>query len=239
MLDQGDQEGALRWADAFTAPVPDRPLFWVEVPHITRARILLTRHSVDDVRLSLDILDGLLDVAERSHNPRSKITILALRALALDAQEHTGQALTTLQEAVDLARPGGFLRAFVDLGQRMEELLGRLADQSSAPEPIRRVLAAFPGSGQRTATAEMQARPEPRRRPEAGGPALVESLTARELEVLTMLREPLWPKEIARRLDISYLTVKRHTVNIYGKLGVNTRWDAVSRAVELGLLSSS
>ena len=61
-------------------------------------------------------------------------------------------------------------------------------------------------------------------------------MTARELEILTLLREPMSPEEIARQLDISYLTVKRHTINVYGKLGVHARWDAVNRAIELGVL---
>jgi LuxR family maltose regulon positive regulatory protein len=65
---------------------------------------------------------------------------------------------------------------------------------------------------------------------------LIEPLTGRELEIWTRLREPLWPQEIVRRLGISCLTVKRHTINIYGKLGASTRCDAVSRAVELGIL---
>jgi LuxR family maltose regulon positive regulatory protein len=246
MLDQGDREGAFRWADAFTAPVPDRPLFWAEVPHITRARILLARNRADDVRLALQILDALLDIAERTHNIRSKITILALRALALDAQGHAGQALVTVQEAVDLARPGGFLRSFVDLGPRMEGLLGRLAEQSSADESIRRILNAFPRPGLGIVTGDTQPAPERGDGSAAGHPApgtlahaipgLVEPVTDRELEILTLLREPVSPKEIALKLDISYLTVKRHTVNLYGKLGVNTRWDAVNRAVELGIL---
>jgi ATP/maltotriose-dependent transcriptional regulator MalT len=50
------------------------------------------------------------------------------------------------------------------------------------------------------------------------------------------MRDPLTGKEIERRLCISYQTVKRHTVNIYGKLGVNKRWAAVTSAEALGLL---
>jgi LuxR family maltose regulon positive regulatory protein len=235
MLDQGDLEGAFRWADTFTAPVAGQTLLWAEVPHITRARILLARNGADDVRVALHTLDDLLDVVERTHNVRWKITILALRALALDARGDAWQALVALQEAVDLARPGGFLRAFVDLGPRIEGLLGRLAEQSTAAEPIRRILAAFPGPAPARAAGDTPP-PERRSREAPGVQPPVEALTARELEILTLLREPLWPKEIARKLHISYQTVKRHTVNIYGKLGVNTRWEAVNRAVELGIL---
>jgi LuxR family maltose regulon positive regulatory protein len=236
MLEQGNLEGACRWADAFTAPVPDRPLFWAEIPHLTRARILLERNGPDDVLRALHILDDLLDVAGRTHNTRCKIPILTLRAWALDAQGNAGQAMVVLQEAVDLSRPGGFLRPFVDLGPRVLELLGRLAGQSSHAEPVRRILAAFSGAGLGGKAGGTQGPLDRSDQPAIGVPALVEPLTARELEILMLLREPVWPKEIARRLDISYLTVKRHTANLYGKLGVNTRWDAVSRAAELGVL---
>jgi len=90
-------------------------------------------------------------------------------------------------------------------------------------------------SGETQPLPERSDRPAPGV-PAAGVPALVEPLTPRELQILTLLREPVWPKEIARQLDISYLTVKRHSLNVYGKLGVNTRWEAVNRAVELGIL---
>ena len=69
-----------------------------------------------------------------------------------------------------------------------------------------------------------------------GNSPLAEPLTPREFEVLELLREPLSIKEIAQKLSISHATAKRHTINLYGKLGVNKRWDAVAKAEELNLL---
>jgi LuxR family transcriptional regulator, maltose regulon positive regulatory protein len=66
--------------------------------------------------------------------------------------------------------------------------------------------------------------------------ALVEPLTVRELEILHLLRGPASVKEMAEDLHLSPATVKRHTNNIYAKLGVNKRWKAVARAEELNLL---
>jgi len=91
--------------------------------------------------------------------------------LALEAQGQSEQALDTLREAVDLAQPGGWLRVFVDLGPRMEALLGRLARdaaQSSAAEPILRILAAFPGSGLGKVSGDTQPPSERRDRPAPG-----------------------------------------------------------------------
>lgn len=68
--------------------------------------------------------------------------------------------------------------------------------------------------------------------------AFVETLTDRELEVLQLLAAGMANAEIAERLVIAVGTVKSYTANIYGKLGVRNRLQAVVRAQELGLLPS-
>jgi LuxR family maltose regulon positive regulatory protein len=69
--------------------------------------------------------------------------------------------------------------------------------------------------------------------------ALVEPLSERELDVLRLLGTDLDGPDIARELVVSLNTVRSHTKNIYGKLGVNDRRAAVRRATELDLLSRS
>jgi LuxR family maltose regulon positive regulatory protein len=64
---------------------------------------------------------------------------------------------------------------------------------------------------------------------------LVDELSARELEVLRLLRSDLSGPDIARELIVSLNTVRSHTKSIYAKLGVNNRREAVRRATELGL----
>jgi len=68
---------------------------------------------------------------------------------------------------------------------------------------------------------------------------LIEPLSERELEVLQYIAEGLTNREIADRLYISLNTVKVHARNIYGKVNVNNRTQAVARARELGILSQS
>jgi DNA-binding NarL/FixJ family response regulator len=70
----------------------------------------------------------------------------------------------------------------------------------------------------------------------ANPPALTETLTPRELEVLQHLAEGLPNKAIARRLEISEHTVKFHVNAIMSKLGVQSRTEAVVRATQLGLI---
>lgn len=61
-------------------------------------------------------------------------------------------------------------------------------------------------------------------------------MSERELEVLGLIAEGLSNREIASRLYLSLNTIKAHTRNIYGKMGVNSRTQAISRAQELNFL---
>jgi LuxR family maltose regulon positive regulatory protein len=183
---------------------------------------------------ALQLLNALNQLADRTHTTRHKVELLALRAVALDAMGDSEQAEGELEQALQLARPGGFVRAFVDLGQRMSAVLSRLEAQGRNVEATRRMLAEFhsgdvaTGEGLKTADATPH--------PALVSEPLVEPLTRRELEVLAFLQLPLSIQEVALKLNVSYATAKRHTINIYGKLGVNGRWAAVARAEELNIL---
>jgi LuxR family maltose regulon positive regulatory protein len=210
--------------------VVGRSLLWLQDPHLAKARILLARGTGADVQLALEILDELLEFAQHTFSIRSQIDILALRALALERQGQAATALSVLKRAVKLARPGGFIRVFADLGPPMQTMLLRLAYQGYATETVRCILAAFPEVRQKNEIRDTGSQVL------AANAGLVEPLTSRELEILIWLRERLSNKEIAHLLGLSTLTVKRHTANLYGKLGVNRRWDAVISAEALGLL---
>ena len=165
---------------------------------------------------------------------RHGLEVQGLRALLLDARGKTNEADDVLKQALELARPGGFIRVFVDLGQPMQVMLSRLENQGHSVEAVGRILAAFPGGGKKLADGTGSS--PVRRHPSLGKSTLAETLTPRELEVLILLRGPSSIKEIALQLHISYATAKRHTINIYGKLGVDQRWKAVAEAEELNIL---
>jgi len=235
-LMQWDLERAGQWVDTLTDPPPDQPLLWLEEPQVTRVRVLVARGRDTDLRLALEIVDKLDEIADRTHNLRYKIEILALRALALDAVAQravgeTSQADAVLRQVAGLARVGGFIRVFVDLGVPMQVMLRRLITQGHSVETINRILAAFPADDNKRVGSESLAR-----QPSVDMSTVAEPLTRRELEVLALLRGPSSVKEIAQLLNISYGTAKGYTINLYAKLGVNRRWDAVARAEELNIL---
>ena len=134
-------------------------------------------------------------------------------------------ALASLQRALTLAEPEGYIRIFIDEGPPMASLLsafmkqGAAAKQGIAPSYVRRLLAAVNKTEDSTLVTQ----------------GLIEPLSERELEVLRLLGTDLGGPEIARELVVSLNTVRTHTKNIYAKLGVNNRRAAVRRARELDL----
>jgi LuxR family maltose regulon positive regulatory protein len=138
---------------------------------------------------------------------------------ALAATE-TADALRFLAEALERARPEGFLRTFVDKGEPMRALLERLKPQAADLRVyVQTVLAAFGAPGKPTVQC-----------------SLVEPLSERELQVLRLVSQGLSNGEIAARLVVSLGTVKTHVHSILDKLGVGSRTQAVARARELNLL---
>jgi LuxR family maltose regulon positive regulatory protein len=174
------------------------------------------------------LLEELLAYIKAMYNTYQEIRILACLALVYQAQGRTKEAQDALEHSLKLAQPGAFIRTFVDLGLKMAELLKQFAEQGFETDYIRQLLAAFPGQPQ----INGKQRPAKARTNDN----LVEPLTRRERDVLELLGKWLSAKEIAQELVISPRTVKKHTSNIYGKLGVNNRMQAVEKAKGLGLL---
>jgi LuxR family transcriptional regulator, maltose regulon positive regulatory protein len=233
-LMQGEVERSSRWVDTITDPPPNQPLSWLEEPQLTRVRILVTRGNDADLRLATEILDILEEMADRNFTTLYKIELLSLRALLFETQGQTSQADIVLEQAVELGKTGGFIRVFVDMGTPMRSILRRLVSQGCLVETINCILSAFPEDGRNRIGSVNLDKPAVRTSPEIS--PMVGYLTRRELEVLTLLRGPSSIKEIAQQLNISYSTAKEYTINIYSKLGVNRRWDAVARAEELNIL---
>ena len=233
LLAQGQVAAAARWAQQRGLGPDDGPGYPREPEYLVLARVLLARN---DPGAALALLQRLHAAAVSQGRAGSVIEIGALRALALAAAGQENAAVGALAGALTLACPQGYVRVFADEGPPMAALLGALvaaqrAEQAAARAVplgcLARVLGAF---------GEKPAAPGAGRGAAAAVPGLAEQLTARELEVLTLLAEGAPNPRIAGQLVVSLDTVKKHVSHLLGKLGAANRTQAVTRARQLGLI---
>ena len=235
-LAQGRLSEALGWVREQGLSSEDELSYLREFDHITLARVLIARYKTDrgedDLRAAVGLLARLLQAAEEGRRKGSMIVILILQALAHQAQGDQSHALGSLERALTLAEPEGYVRSFIDEGEAMRLLIldFKFAIEKSARNGVHplsgyvdKLLSAFP---QPVATPSKFKNQKSE---------IVEPLSERELEVLKLLRSELSGPEIAQQLIVSLNTLHTHTKNIYNKLGVNNRRAAVRRAEELDL----
>jgi LuxR family transcriptional regulator, maltose regulon positive regulatory protein len=216
---------AWSWVREHGLTAVDEAQYVHEFEQATLARLLLAQgtrdHADDRIDAAIDLTERLLAAAAGGGRNGSAIDILVVQALALLAREDPAGALTSLERALELAEPEGYVRIFVDEGPPMAALLKRAAKQRRASRYVRRLLTAI-------VTDDSGAKLDQ---------PLIEPLSERELEVLRLLGSELDGPDIARELTVSLNTVRTHTKSIYAKLGVNSRRAAVRRAAELRLLA--
>jgi LuxR family maltose regulon positive regulatory protein len=215
---QGKVGDALSWAAGRHLSASDPLSYLHEFEHITLARILLAEDTGRDNE-GAQLLERLLTAARDGHRTGSVIEILVLQALDRHARNDLPGALAALEDALALAEPEGHVRVFLDEGTGMVGLLRIAVREGRARRYAERLLSAGV--------------PPARSAPPRGG--LVEELSTRELDVLRLLRSDMSGPDIARELMVSLNTFRTHTKNIYAKLAVNNRREAVRRAAELGL----
>ncbi|MHB1134798.1 MAG: LuxR C-terminal-related transcriptional regulator [Chloroflexota bacterium] len=211
------------WEEARRRPGEDRG-YTREAENLSRARLLLARGDLVAARRHLD---ETLALAEEGARLGTVLELLMLRALVAERQGQGEAALADLGCALDLAAPQGYTRVFLDEGEALAALLRRGVERglwrSSIQEYASSLLARL-------------GLPAPPQRPPLPATGLVEPLSEREREVLRLVGAGLSNQEIAERAVISLNTVKKHTSNIFAKLGVASRTQAIARAREIGLL---
>ena len=219
LVASGDLTSALAWARQHRVGADDELSYLREYEHVTLARVLLAQQPPQAHGEVLALLDRLARAAEAGGRIGTLIEILVLQAVA-------GRDVASLERALTLAEPDGWLQVFVGAGSSIARPLETLARERPDWAFARRVLEVATG----TQTVG--------RAPDRGAPVLVDPLSERELDVLRLLASELDGPDIARHLVVSLNTVRTHTKHIYAKLAVNNRRAAVSRAHQLGLLTA-
>ncbi len=240
-LQQGRLTEALGWMQGCGLSVDDEPDYLREYEHLTLARVLIAQYrsnldrSGPEERLHrvIGLLTRLLAAAEAKERTGSIIRILVVLALAYEAcgdlpdamVKDQPSAIASIERALTLAEPEGYVRIFAECGHPMVRLLQAAMTRGITPTYTQRLLTALESWGQQPKAPDAPT-PQP----------LIEPLSQRELEVLKLLNTELSGPEIARELVVALSTVRTHTKRIYSKLDVTNRRAAVKRAAELGLI---
>ena len=215
-----EQHQAMAWCEhrfALAIPATEDPAsHWLPI-----ARVLVHRGDPASLARAADLLDQVIVVAEARDQQALTIEALALRAILHDLRGDPVGMMADLERSLRMAEPEGYTRLFVDLGRPMAKVLQQARHRGVMPAYVEHLLSAGGAI------------------PEAGtlrNAYLVEPLSDRELEVLKLLALGLSNREIAGQLFVSPETIKKHAGNIYGKLGVHGRVEAITRARMLSLI---
>ena len=210
MLRQGRLAPVERWAETAVATLNDVDYFRRELDLIVLARLRLAQQQP---AAALAYLAKLSASVQQAGRWLVQISVLLLQTQAQQALGQVDEAIDVLATAVRLAAPQNYLRLFLNEGEAIATLLPTVRE--AAPEFVSVLLAAFSAG-------------------EAAQP-LLEPLSERELEVLRLVANGRSNREIAETLFVTVGTIKKHLNNVYGKLGVARRTEAVAQARLLGL----
>lgn len=240
---QGDLAAAEPWAKVWISGADRKPRsgggdlegmiqsrLFREIGRTTMARYHLSR---GEPQQAIDVLNPPLEDRRGLAVWANRVELIALRALAHQALGDPEAALLDLDQALEFAEAEGFVRTFIEEGEPMKRLLIEASHKGRARHYAQHLLGILAGG---PAPAPAERRPPPPRGAQL--PELVEPLTEREVEVLRLLQTSLTTPEIAGELGVAPSTVRTFVKNVYGKLGVHRRLEAVERARALGLLKN-
>jgi LuxR family maltose regulon positive regulatory protein len=226
-MSQGDLESARRLVDERDFIRKDEYGIEFYTNKIMQAQIQVKQ--CEDCPSELNEVHKLLvelrEIAESREANSFILKILALQSLTEWMMGEREEALQCLRQAIMLAEPEGYVRPFINLGSQMADVLHYAVSKGICSRYSTMLLEALAAEPSVDATQVATSRA-----------ALEEPLSERELQVLKLLNSDLSTPEIAQELVVAVSTVRSHVKNIYSKLDVHSRIEAIDRARELNLL---
>ncbi len=222
-LARGNIAAAKQWTDRVTLTAERFATHALDEEIITLARVRIVQGKPEE---ALGLLEKVRATAEADGRLGDMLQIAVLQALAFQADGNMPAALDAITVALVHGKAEGYVRLFIDEGPTIALLLRQAARAGIVLDYTAQLLAAFPIRGQPSATITESQLTQP----------LLEPLSTRELEVLSLMAAGYSNPEIARELIVSVGTVKTHTHHIYSKLNARNRAEAVRRAKELKLI---
>jgi len=229
LISSGDFKSASQWALEKGLDYRDSIYPTQMHTYVNYARILLHDGRFLD---ALKLVDRLLLVCESKKMMGVYLDLLPLKSVILDKMGEAEKAVKALEKALSLAEPIGYRRGFIQYGEGLVSVLRQVIKNGQYQEFTLELLASIEeqANAKPVIFVDQMAKDRP------ADKALLEPLSDRELEVLQWMACGCTNLEIAQKLVISLHTVKSHARNIYSKLGVKNRTEAVARARLLGLL---
>ncbi len=232
LLAQGDVAAARRWVRSGGVSIAQEPVLWRAAEYLALARVLTADGQAE---AALPLLHRLRTIAVAGGCRGLEAEICLVQAVALHATRDDLAARANVHAALAVIVPDEFVRLFADEGRPIIALLGQINGEirrgRHADAPYRgyvpRLLAMLTGE---------QAIPVTLEPPVQTTQTLIEPLTEREREIVRLIASGCSNQDIARELFVGVSTVKWHLLNIYGKLQVQSRTQAVAHARQLGLV---
>ncbi|MEM7028575.1 MAG: tetratricopeptide repeat protein [Chloroflexota bacterium] len=229
-LQQNNLPEAKAWAKRSDLPTDDTLIYLLEIDYLVFARILIADGNSQEAQT---LLDKLETTAKDGGRITRLIEVYILKALAYQSLGEREAGLSQLEQALILAEPEGYIRIFVDEGEGLIPLLKQIAGRGLAVDYIRQLLPLF--DQQSSISSPERAERESHLAENSSANMLLNPLTERELTTLRYLATELTIPEIAEQLIVAPSTVRSYVKNIYSKLDVHTRMEAVNRGRAVGL----
>ena len=215
------------WSSQLGEDIP--LMLLLNVPHITLAKRFIVEKKQPEAAA---LLVRLKQAANATHNTWRLIEVLALESVVNEKLEDYKVSENMMIEAIELASPRDLMQPFVELGDSCIDIFMRIQKRQEI-DFIDKILALR--SGLKSTNKEESGLVVKK----AAGSIIKngqEALSIRELEVLNFVADGFRNKEIANKLFVSEVTIKKHLYNAFKKLDVNNRINMVQKAQELGLL---